>query len=71
MKNKFLSRLMSMSWEIQRTKKGSRSKALSAAWSIAQNANIAVFYLVEKHAKRNSRAQHPTNPQNLTLSLYA
>jgi hypothetical protein len=71
MKNKFLSKLMSMSWEIQRTQKRSRSKALSAAWSIAQNANIAIFYIVEKHSKKHSRTINQPSPKNLTLSLYA
>lgn len=72
MKNKkFLSRLMSLSWEIQRTKQRSRAKALGAAWSIAQNANIVVFYLVEKHSNKQNRNRSTVAPNNLTLSLYA
>jgi hypothetical protein len=71
MKNKFLSRLMSMSWEIQKSKKISRVKALSAAWIIAQNANITVFYLVEKHSNKNNKTHSRVRPENLMLSLYA
>lgn len=71
MKNKFLSRLMTMSWEIQKSKKSSRAKALSAAWCIAQNSNIAVFYLVEKHSNKHSKTSAKVKPENLTLSLYA
>lgn len=71
MKNKFLSRLMTMSWEIQKNKKNSRAKALSAAWSIAQNANITVFYLVEKHSNKRNKTHSTVKPENLTLSLYA
>lgn len=43
-----LSKLMKMSWEIQRTKKRTRSKALQAAWAIITNEEITVQYLVRK-----------------------
>lgn len=71
MKNTFLSRLMKMSWEIQKTKKKSRAKALNAAWIIAQNANITVFYLVEKHSNKHNKITAKVKPENLTLTLYA
>ncbi len=45
---KFLSRLMKMSWEIQRSKRNSRSKALTAAWAILSNEDVTVFYLTKR-----------------------
>ncbi len=44
----FNSRLMKMSWEIQRSKRNSRSKALTAAWAILSNEDVTVFYLTKK-----------------------
>ncbi len=43
-----LSRLMRMSWEIQKTKKNSRSRALAAAWAIMVNEDIAVWFLIRR-----------------------
>ena len=43
-----LSRLMRISWDIQRAKQKTRSKALQAAWAIISNEDITVFYLVRK-----------------------
>ena len=43
-----LSRLMKMSWDIQRSKRKTRSKALQAAWAIFSNEDITVYYLVTK-----------------------
>lgn len=43
-----LSRLMKMSWEIQRNKHNSRSKALTAAWAILSNEDVTVFYLTKR-----------------------
>ncbi|RYX81930.1 hypothetical protein EON73_04565 [bacterium] len=60
-----------MSWEIQKSKNNSRAKALSAAWSIVQNANITIFYLVEKHSNKHNKTTAKVKPENLTLSLYA
>lgn len=45
-----LSRLMYLSWEIQRKKNHSRSKALLAAWAILLNEDITIYYLVKKHS---------------------
>lgn len=45
-----LSKLMNLSWEIQRTKHCARSKALQSAWAITQNEDITVQYLVKKHS---------------------
>jgi len=43
-----LSRLMKMSWEIQRTKHSTRSKSLQSAWTIISNEDITVYYLTQK-----------------------
>ena len=48
MDSKKLSRLMRMSWDIQRTKRRTRSKALQAAWAIINNEDVTVFYLTLK-----------------------
>ena len=45
---KRLSRLMKISWDIQRSNHKTRSKALQAAWAIISNADITVFYLVRR-----------------------
>ena len=45
---KRLSRLMKISWDIQRAKNKTRSKALQAAWAIFSNEDITVYYLVTK-----------------------
>ena len=44
----YLSRLMRISWDIQRTKKRTRSKALQQAWAIFSNEDITVSYLTRK-----------------------
>ncbi|PQJ13007.1 hypothetical protein CJD36_004490 [Flavipsychrobacter stenotrophus] len=43
-----LSRLMRISWQIQRTKRKTRSAALVAAWAILTNEDITVQYLTRK-----------------------
>lgn len=43
-----LSRLMKLSWEIQRSKRSSRSKSLTAAWAICSNEDVTVFYLTRR-----------------------
>jgi len=55
MTTKTLSRLMRMSWEIQRRRHTNRSKALTCAWVILQNDDVAVGYLRAKHSTRNSK----------------
>ena len=45
---KNLSRLMRISWDIQRRKNKTRSQALRAAWAIFSNEDITVLYLVKK-----------------------
>jgi hypothetical protein len=50
MRGKKLSRLMRLSWEIQKRRKTSRSKSLFAAWAIFLNEDITVYHLVKKHS---------------------
>ncbi len=46
--NHRLSRLMRISWEIQNRKHKTRSQALTAAWAIFLNEQIAIEYLTQK-----------------------
>jgi len=50
MQRKQFSRLMYLSWEIQRKRKNYRSRALLAAWAIYQDEDITVYHLVKKHS---------------------
>ena len=43
-----LSRLMKMSWEIQKNKRSNRSNSLRAAWAITSNEDVTVYYLVKR-----------------------
>lgn len=43
-----LSRLMRLSWDIQKSRTKTRSNALKAAWAIVSNEDITVHYLVRK-----------------------
>lgn len=43
-----LSRLMKLSWDIQRFKRNGRSKALQQAWAIVSNEDVTVRYLTKK-----------------------
>jgi hypothetical protein len=65
MQQKQLSRLMSLSWEIQRKKKCSRSKSMLAAWAIVSNEDITIYYLVKKHSHEHHR--NKVQAGNLTL----
>jgi len=55
-----LSKLMYLSWEIQRKKKCIRSKALQSAWAITQNEDITVYYLIKKHSHTNYENKRQT-----------
>ncbi|WP_276484765.1 hypothetical protein [Paraflavitalea pollutisoli] len=61
-----LSRLMYLSWEIQRKRHNNRSKALTAAWAIINNADITIHYLVRKHGTNRTVPQN----DNRKLSLF-
>lgn len=55
---KHLSRLMKLSWDIQRNRRSTRAKALSAAWAIFSNEDVTIYYLVTKLNHRR-----PLRPQ--------
>jgi len=59
------SRLMSMSWEIQKRRKGNRAKSLTAAWAIFLNEDIAVYHLIRKHS--HQRYTNKVQADHLTL----
>lgn len=66
MQTKQRSRLMRLSWEIQKQhRQYSRSKSLSSAWAIYLNEDIAVYYLTRKHS--HQYYANRTEPGNLTL----
>jgi len=48
MNSQQLSRLMKLSWDIQRSKHNTRSRALTAAWAIIGNEDITVYYLTRR-----------------------
>lgn len=64
---KRLSYLMKLSWEVQRKKHITRSKALQAAWAIICNEDITVYYLVKRHSNRNA----PNKIEARELTLFA
>lgn len=61
-----LSKLMYLSWEIQRKKKCIRSKALQSAWAITQNEDITIYYLVKRH----SHEKYPNKVKTQDLVLF-
>ncbi|MBV4359094.1 hypothetical protein [Pinibacter aurantiacus] len=61
-----LSKLMFLSWEIQRKRNISRTKALLSAWAILQNEDITVFHLTRKF----SHTHYPNKIQNGSLTLF-
>ena len=61
-----LSRLMRLSWEIQRKKRCSRSKSLTSAWAIVQNEDVTIYYLVKKH----SHTHYPNKRSGGDLTLF-
>jgi len=62
-----LSYLMKLSWEIQRKKRSTRSKALRAAWAITLNEDVTIYYLV----KRYSNVNHANKVQPNSLALFS
>jgi hypothetical protein len=43
-----LSRIMKLSWDIQRRKRITRLKSLMSTWAILNKEDITVFYLITK-----------------------
>jgi|GEM_PF-492539 len=64
-KNSRLSRMMRVSWEIQRRRNKTRSKALEAAWAIFNNEDITVYYLVSKLSSYKPVKQKDLNQMGL------
>ncbi len=56
-----LSRLMRISWVIQRNKHNTRSKALIAAWAILTNEDVTVQYLTRKLNRDKPVSQRTVN----------
>jgi hypothetical protein len=59
------SRLMRLSWQIQKRRKTNRSKSLFAAWAIYLNEDITVYHLVKKHS--HDRYANKAEAAHLTL----
>lgn len=67
MKSTQLGRIMRMSWEIQKKRRGySRAKSLISAWAIFQNEDVTVFHLVKKH----SHDRYPNKTDVNTIALF-
>jgi len=60
-----LSRLMRISWDIQKRKHKTRSKALIAAWAILTNEEITVQYLTRKLNRNKPLPHHVTEQFDL------
>jgi len=58
-------KLMKISWQIQRSRKSNRAKSLISAWAIYLNEDITVFNLVRKHSHQHYENRIETN--NLKL----
>ena len=65
MDSKKLSRLMRMSWDIQRSKRRTRSKALQAAWAIISNEDVTVQYLAVRLNHHKPVPQRTLNQMGL------
>ena len=56
-----LSRLMKISWDIQRNKSKTRSKSLQAAWAIVNNEDITIRYLMRKLNRNKAVTERAAN----------
>ena len=65
MTTKILSRLMLLSWELQRRKKWDRSRSLRSAWTIYQSEEVTVYYLLRRHS--HDHYVNKVYPSELTL----
>ena len=59
------SRIMRLSWQIQKTRKTTRSKSLVSAWAIFLNEDITVYHLAKKHS--HEHYANKVQPEGLTL----
>jgi len=60
-----LSRLMKMSWDIQKTKSKTRSKALTAAWAICSNEEVTIKYLALRLNRNKEVKQRALNQMSI------
>ncbi|WP_460686936.1 hypothetical protein [Niabella aquatica] len=65
MQQQHKSKLMRLSWQIQRRRKCNRSKSLVSAWAIYLNEDITLYHLVRKHS--HEHYTNKTDTQSLTL----
>ncbi len=63
--NKRLSRLMKLSWDIQRTKRKTRSKALTAAWAILSNEDVTIHYLALRLNRNREVSKRALNQMSI------
>jgi len=47
------SRLMRISWDIQKRRRNTRSKAMIAAWAIFSNEDVTILHLTRKLNRNN------------------
>lgn len=65
-----LSGLMQVSWEIQRNKRCSRSKALIASWAILSNEQVLLRYFSKKLTElRRTKQKFSGQPSLFNLSI--
>ena len=60
-----LSRLMKISWDIQKTKSKTRSKSLAAAWAIVSNEDITIRYLALRLNRNKEVKQRALNQMSI------
>ena len=60
-----LSRLMKMSWDIQKTKRKNRSKSLTAAWAIMSNEDVTIHYLAVRLNRNKEVPQRALNQMSI------
>lgn len=60
-------KLMRLSWTVQRTRKCNRSKALTTAWAIFQNEDVTLHYLTRRYSHSHEGYNSKVNPNALTL----
>jgi len=60
-----LSRLMKISWDIQKAKRKTRSKSLQAAWAIVNNEEITIRYLAFRLNRNKEVKQKALNQMSI------
>ncbi len=60
-----LSRLMKLSWDIQKSRHKTRSKSLTAAWAIMSNEDITIHYLALRLNRQREVKQTTLNQMTI------